>query len=161
MEGVFRGKFLFVGILLLVVLLFATACSSSEQGSSSDVIELKFAHFWPATHPFETDLLQPWAAAIEEATDGKVKITSYPGETLLKADAVYDGVINGIADIGASCFSYTRGRFPVVEVFELPGITYNNSKVASKVLRGIQTKPKGTGHKVNDGSNHRLRRHFR
>jgi len=134
------SKFLVAGILLLSFSVFVTACSSGEAGSEgTEAVELKLAHFWPATHPFESEFVQPWAAAIEEATEGKVKITSYPGETLLKADAVYDGVVNQVADVGASCFSYTRGRFPVVEVFELPGITYNNSKVASKVAwEGIQ-----------------------
>ncbi len=68
-----------------------------------------------------------------------MKITSYPANTLLQADAVYDGVVNGIADLGLSCFSYNRGTFPVLEVFELPGIEYANSKVASKVAwEGIQ-----------------------
>jgi len=140
-----RKKLLLVSLVLISLVLFTAACSSGEgKASDSETVELTFAHFWPATHPFETDFVQPWAAAIAEATGGKVKVTSYPGETLLKADAVYDGVVNGVADIGASCFSYTRGRFPVVEVFELPGITYNNSKVASKVAwEGIkQLNPK-------------------
>ena len=99
----------------------------------ADVIELKLAHFWPAAHAVETVLVPEWAKAIEEATDGQVIITSYPGETLLKAAEIYDGVVNSIADIGISCFAYTRGRFPLSEVFELPGIIYNNSKVAGKV----------------------------
>jgi len=47
--------------------------------------------------------------------------------------------VNGVADLGLSCFAYTRGRFPVLEAFELPGITYNNSKVASQVAwEGVQ-----------------------
>lgn len=125
-------------LLLLVVMALAalTGCSSKtspEEQGKQETIELKLAHFFPATHPVETDLVQPWAKAIEEATNGQVKITSYPGQTLLKADAIYDGVVNGITDIGLSCFAYTRGRFPVLEAFELPGITYINSKVASKV----------------------------
>ena len=124
--------------LMVAVALMATAAGCSQTGSSpksekSGTIELRLAHFWPATHPAETELVQPWAAAIEEATTGKVKITSYPAQTLLPADGIYDGVVSGVADIGISCFSYTRGRFPVLEVFELPGITYNNSKVASRV----------------------------
>jgi TRAP-type C4-dicarboxylate transport system substrate-binding protein len=102
-------------------------------------VELKLAHFWPSSHPVETELVQPWAEEIEKATDGRVKIVSYPQETLAKANDIYDGVVNGICDIGISCFAYTRGRFPVLEVFELPGIIYNNSKVASRVAwEGIQ-----------------------
>lgn len=119
-------------LLGLVAVVALAGCSSTPKGQS-DTMELKLAHFFPSTHPAEIQLVQPWAEAIEEATGGKVKIVSYPGETLLKADGVYDGVVTGIADIGLSCFSYTRGVFPVLEVFELPGVTYNNSKVASKV----------------------------
>ena len=78
-------------------------------------------------------MIQPWIEAIEEATEGKVKIVSYPSGTLSQADAIYEGVISGIADLGMSCFSYTRGRFQVLEAFELPGVLYSNSKVASKV----------------------------
>jgi len=125
-------------MLFLVVLTLGmtiSGCSSNSTGEQDQkqTVELKLAHFFPVTHPAETDLVQPWAKAIEEATDGQVKITSYPGSTLLKPEATYDGVVNGIADVGLSCYAYTRGRFPVLEVFELPGITYENSKVASKV----------------------------
>jgi len=130
------GKKPLIILLALLMVVASSACSSNnsaEQGSKQGTIELKLAHFFPSTHPAETELIQPWAKAIEEATNGQVKVTSYPGETLLKADGIYDGVVSGIADLGLSCFSYTRGRFPVLEVFELPGITYNNSKVASLV----------------------------
>ncbi len=114
-------------LLGLAVVVALAGCSSSTtgQGKKSDTVELKLAHFFPSTHPAETQLIQPWAKAVEEATGGKVKIVSYPGETLLKADGVYDGVVTGIADIGLSCFSYTRGVFPVLEAFELPGVIYN------------------------------------
>jgi TRAP-type C4-dicarboxylate transport system substrate-binding protein len=112
-----------------------TGCGpkSAATGADAKVVELKLAHFWPATHPVETQLIQPWANEINQATNGKVKITSYPGETLLKANDIYDGVVKGVADVGVSCFSYTRGRFPVLEVFELPGITYESSRVSSRV----------------------------
>lgn len=128
------NKKVWLSLMLIAVLIVAGCGSASKPGNGEQaVVELKLAHFFPATHPAETDLIQPWAKAIEEATAGQVKITSYHGQTLLQADAIYDGVVNGIADMGLSCFSYTRGRFPVLEAFELPGITYNNSMVASKV----------------------------
>ncbi|MGE5398054.1 MAG: TRAP transporter substrate-binding protein [Chitinophagales bacterium] len=131
--------------LLIVSFIFILAgCSKTEPTSgtkqqSTKTVELKLAHFWPATHPAETQLVQPWAKEVEKATNGRVKITSYPGETLLKAADIYDGVEKGVTDIGISCFSYSKGRFPVCEGFELPGITYSSSKAASKVAwEGIQ-----------------------
>lgn len=124
-------------LIMMMLLSFSalTGCSqkATPTGADGKVVELKLAHFWPATHPVETQLIQPWAKEINQVTNGKVKITSYPGETLLKANDVYDGVVKGVADVGVSCFSYTRGRFPVLEVFELPGITYESSRVSSKV----------------------------
>lgn len=129
------GRGILIGLLALN-LLFVSGCgqkASAPTETTSQTVELKLAHFFPATHPAEKELILPWAKAIDSATEGRVKITSYPGQTLLQADAVYDGVVNGIADLGLSCFSYTRGSFPVLEVFELPGIKYINSKAASKV----------------------------
>jgi len=130
-----NGKKL-IGILAAAVLLVLSGCSTrtSPQGAAQQpVVELRLAHFFPSTHPAETDLVKPWSQAIEKATNGRVRITSYPGESLLASAQIYDGVVNGIADLGLSCFAYTRGRFPVLEVFELPGIVYKNSRAASKV----------------------------
>lgn len=130
------AAYLLIGVMLLGI----TGCGSSTANDGEmKPVELKLAHFWPSTHHIETELVQPWAEDINKATNGQVKVVSYPQETLSKANDIYDGVVNGVCDIGISCFAYTRGRFPVLEVFELPGITYNNSKVASRVAwEGIQ-----------------------
>ena len=130
------------GILAAVLLctMILVSFASSATAETQKTYQFNLAHFFPATHPAETVFIQGWIQAVDEATDGQVKITSYPGETLLKAADIYNGVVQGIADIGLSCFSYTRGRFPVLEAFELPGITYANSKVASMVAwEGITT----------------------
>ena len=126
-------------IVLLLILVTIASLSTACQNESTETIELSLAHFFPGTHPAETEFVQGWANAIEEATDGLVVVTSYPGGTLLQAADTYNGVVNGVADLGLSCFAYTRGRFPVLEAFELPGIIYEKSKVASKVAwEGIQ-----------------------
>jgi len=140
-----KGKrlILLTTLLILTTLISMSGCSkpAAPAGEAKpQTIEIRLAHFFPATHPAETELIQPWAAEIAAATGGKVKITSYPGESLLPAAQIYDGVVSGIAEMGLSCFSYTRGRFPVLEVFELPGIIYPDSKAASKVAwEGIKT----------------------
>ncbi len=126
--------------LIMALLISATGCSpedsaEGELGGEDERIDmnLNLAHFFPATHPAETELVQGWAREIEEVTDGQIRVTSYPGETMLGGAEIYDGVVTGMADIGISAFAYTRGRFPLLEAFELPVIVYNNSKVASKV----------------------------
>jgi TRAP-type C4-dicarboxylate transport system substrate-binding protein len=120
-------------LALLALLTIQAGCVGAVSAGSANKIELKLAHFFPSTHPAETQLVQGWAKAVSEATNGVVVITSYPGETLFKAGDIYDNVVEGAADIGLSCFSYNIGRFPEMEAFEQPGIVYKNSKVASKV----------------------------
>jgi len=114
--------------------------SSSDTGStepSMKPVDLKLAHFWPATHPVHTVLVTQWAEAVEEATGGLVKITTYPGQTLANANEVYESVASGIADVGVSVFSYNAGRFPVAECLEMPGIVFRSSKIASYVSRDL------------------------
>ncbi|MEW6423862.1 MAG: TRAP transporter substrate-binding protein [Bacillota bacterium] len=127
--------------LLLVTVLVLAGCGGSKPAPQQQApkpeakpIELKLAHFWPSTHQIETDFVPGLAKAIEQATNGRVKITSYPGETLLRGAEIYDGVVKGVADIGIGVYAYTPGRFPVMEGFELPGITYNNSAVSDRVF---------------------------
>lgn len=139
-KGSSIGKLVGVVLALVVAAALAgggcakkpTTPAEGPKPEASQPIELKLAHFWPSAHQIETEFVPGWKKAVEEATNGRVRITSYPGETLLKAAEIYDGVVKGVADIGISCYSYTRGRFPVMEVFELPGITYVNSKAASR-----------------------------
>lgn len=135
-----KAKLVF--ILLGVFILVLAGCGTEQPTvdptdevavDDGQVYEFSLAHFFPAGHPAETELVQGWAAALEDASEGRIKITSYPGETLIKANEIYDGVVSGIADIGLSAFFYTRGRFPVLEAFELPGIVYESSYAASNV----------------------------
>ncbi|MGI6449678.1 MAG: TRAP transporter substrate-binding protein [Desulfitobacteriia bacterium] len=128
----FGGKYFVSLVILSLLCLIFSGCGPTASDPNLGKTELKLAHFFPANHPAETELIQPWSKEIAEATEGRVIITSYPSQTLLQADGIYDGVVSGIADLGLSCFSYTRGSFPVLEVFELPGIVYANSQAASK-----------------------------
>jgi TRAP-type C4-dicarboxylate transport system substrate-binding protein len=123
-------RLLFI-LLIIFAILLLSSCGQAGNKPGNKPVVLRLAHFFPKTHPAETELVAGWAKEIEEATGGAVKIESYENETLLKAADIYKGVIDGIADIGLSCFSYTPGSFPMLEVFELPGIIYENSYSAS------------------------------
>src|SRR5665811_924988 len=80
--------------------------TETTEAAEAENFELKVAHFLPAGHAVETDLVQPWGEAISEATNGHVTITSYPGQTLLKASEIYEGVTKGVADVGISAYGY-------------------------------------------------------
>ncbi len=95
-------------------------------------IKLNYSIFFPAPHKHSV-LATEWAKEIEKRTDGKVQITMHYGGTLTPADKCYDGVMRGISDVGMSVCGYTRGRFPLTEVVELP-IGHKSGWVVTKVI---------------------------
>ena len=101
-------------------------------------IELNYSIFFPAPHK-NAVLSTEWAKEIEKRTDGKVKITMFYGGTLTPADKCYDGVVKGISDIGFSVLAYTRGKFPLTEVSDLP-VGLKNGVVATKVINEFYKK---------------------
>lgn len=119
------------GVLCVVgaAMLWMVACRQSPEGSG--VIELSYSVFFPPTH-IQCQTAQSWVDEIQRRTDGRVKITVYPQGTLTKPPQCYEGVVNGVSDIGMSCFAYTRGRFPLLEGLDLP-LGYPNGLVATRV----------------------------
>ena len=102
------------------------------QGAKAEKpIQLTFSVFFPPTHAHAI-ASEDMAREIEKRSNGRVKITVFPGGTLTKAPAVYAGVVDGISDMGHSAFAYTRGRFPIMEAVDLP-FGYPDGKTASKV----------------------------
>ncbi len=117
---------LFVSLLTLMFLNL-----NCGKGGNKGTIELSYSIFFPPTH-IQCKTAMDWAKEIETRTNGRVKISVFPGGTLTKAPQVYDGVVNGISDIGMSCFAYTRGRFPLLEGLDLP-LGYPDGKTATKI----------------------------
>jgi TRAP-type C4-dicarboxylate transport system substrate-binding protein len=127
-----RSVVLFVGLAFGMFLLF------NAPAAQAKAIELAYANFFPPT-PVQAQLGDAWAKEIEKRTNGKVKITYYPGGALLKGPQVYDGVLKGIADIGMSVFGYSRGVFPSMEAIDLP-MGYPNGKTATLVINEFYKK---------------------
>jgi TRAP-type C4-dicarboxylate transport system substrate-binding protein len=94
--------------------------------------------FFPAPHR-NTAILTEWTKEIEKRTNGAVKITIFPGGTLTPADKCYDGVVRGISDFGNADLAYTRGRFPLTEVFYLP-LGIKSALVATRMVNEFYAK---------------------
>jgi TRAP-type C4-dicarboxylate transport system substrate-binding protein len=124
------GGFILLGFLL-------SPCSAQEK-----VITLNYAHFMPIMTK-QALLAKDWCTEVEKRTNGRVKINFFPGSTLLGPPQMYDGVVKGIADVGWSFLSYTRGRFPLFEVVDLPlgyKTGYTASKMANELYRKFKPK---------------------
>jgi TRAP-type C4-dicarboxylate transport system substrate-binding protein len=125
-----KAKGFFWSVICSVGLLLAIPAMVSATG-----LTLKYANFFPPTH-VQSQLAEAWGKAVEEATAGRVKIEYYPGGSLLKGKQIYEGVADGIADIGFSVLAYTRGRFPVISAVDLP-FGYPSGVVATKVANTL------------------------
>jgi TRAP-type transport system periplasmic protein len=136
MEGVMKKCLLVVTVIVfLVSISFAAALNAAEPVKP---IELRFSTFLP----LETPVVGVWvsfAKELERRSNGRVKVTFYPAETLGKAKDQYNMAVTGIADFSTSIMGYTPGRFPQAEALELP-IAWPSAKVASRVCWAIYEK---------------------
>ena len=95
-------------------------------------VELTYSIFFPAPHK-NTVLAGEWIKEVEKRTNGRIKITLFPGGTLTPAPTCYDGVVKGISDIGMSVLGYTKGKFPLTEVIDLP-LGYRTGMEATRLI---------------------------
>ncbi len=111
--------------------------TSSAFGQAKP-IELNYSIFFAETHK-NAKLSAEWAKEIEKQTNGRVKITMFYSGTLTPPDKCYDGVEKGISDIGFSVLAYTRGKFPLTEVVDLP-IGIKTGLAATKLINEYYNK---------------------
>ena len=83
-------------------------------------VELRFAHWLPASHPLAKLGFEPWAKSVEEASKGSIKVVLFPAQQLGKAADHYDMARDGIADMSWANQGYQAGRFPLFAAGELP-----------------------------------------
>jgi TRAP-type C4-dicarboxylate transport system substrate-binding protein len=104
-------------------------------------IELRFAQPFSPKHTMQQKVFEPWAEKISELTQGKVKVTFYPGGALGKATDHYELAEKGIADIVFVLQDYTPGRFPMTSVFELPFMVPSAEKTARAMWKTYEKFP--------------------
>lgn len=72
------------------------------------------------SHPLTRDVLGGWAAAVEKATNGRVKMQMLAKHPVA-AQGTFDGVRDGVMDVSYVTASYTPARHPLPLLAELPG----------------------------------------
>jgi TRAP-type C4-dicarboxylate transport system substrate-binding protein len=127
---------LFLGIVCMILAAgLVTVFPLSVHG---EVMKLRYSLLWPAGHPV-TKLSEEWAKDVEKATQGKVKISIFPGNTLTPPMQAYDNTVKGVVDIAGCLLAYAPGRLPLSEVLQLP-LGYKSGYQASKLANAYYQK---------------------
>ncbi len=127
-------------LVVLACAVLAAGCGkqASDATGSKKPVKLTYSVFFPPTH-VQAKLAIEWADEIKKRTGGQVQITVFPGGALTKADQCYQGVVDGVSDIGMSAFAYTRGRFPLLEGLDLP-VGYPDGISATRMVNALTAK---------------------
>ena len=102
-----------------LVPLVATAAVALPAAAQE--VTLKVHHFWAPTAMPPSMLLTPWCDRIAKDSNNRMKCQIYPAMQLGGAPPqLIQQAMDGVADIVWTLPGYTAGRFPMMEVFELP-----------------------------------------
>lgn len=94
--------------------------TTAESMDFGDPVTLNLGHPFPAQHPIQVNMLEPYAAAVNDATDGAVTIEFQAGGALAAAPATFENTVAGGQELGWALQGYHSGLFPVTEVIEQP-----------------------------------------
>ncbi len=106
-----------------LALAIAAATIVPAAAQAQEVV-LKFAHFMPTTNPYHTRVIVPWCERIAAESKGRMVCQIYPAMQLGGTPTqLLSQVTDGVADVIWTMPGYNAGRFPILEVFELPYFT--------------------------------------
>jgi len=132
--------------LILFVILGFSGCKASEKDAATGTgtegkataqkVVFHLNDFMPATHPVNTNILEPWAKEVAEKTEGRVEIVVHPGNALAAPGDTYDAVVSGVAGMGCVLPAYTPGRFPMSQILEYP-FMFTSARQANLTARDM------------------------
>jgi TRAP-type C4-dicarboxylate transport system substrate-binding protein len=101
-------------------------------GFAQQTVTLKFHTFMSPQSAVWLGMHKPWMEKVEKESGGRIKFEAYPAMQLGGTPVqLYDQARDGVVDIVWTLPGNTAGRFPRVEVFELP-FMMNNAEATSK-----------------------------
>jgi TRAP-type C4-dicarboxylate transport system substrate-binding protein len=95
-----------------------------STSAAAQEVTLRLHQFLPPQANVPKLVLDVWADKVEAASEGRIKVERYASMQLGGTPPeLMDQAIDGVADIVWTVAGYTPGRFPQLEVFELPFIS--------------------------------------
>lgn len=102
-----------------LALALGAALTLSATGATSQTTNLVFNSFVQPKHPLNVLVLLPWAADVEKATQGRVKIT-IPPTTAAPPPQVMDATQKGIVDGGYVFNAFVANQLKLPQIGHLP-----------------------------------------
>jgi TRAP-type transport system periplasmic protein len=110
----------------------AAALSVPLTGLAQQTVTLKFHTFMSPVSNVWLTMHKPWMEKVEKDSGGRIKFEAYPAMQLGGTPVqLYDQARDGVVDVVWTLPGNTAGRFPRIEVFELP-FMMNNAEATSK-----------------------------
>jgi len=111
MTSIVRAGFVLTAALLALV-------------AQAQEVTLKFHHIWPPQAMAPVQVIAPWCDKVAKESNNRLKCQMLPAMSGGGTPAqLVDRVRDGVDDLVVTLPGYTAGRFPAMEVFELPFMT--------------------------------------
>ena len=141
-----RFIFITLAILLVSAFIFAGCAQQAPAPTPSPApapapvkpIELKYADFVPPQDAFN-QAAEAWGKALEAATNGRIKVTYFHAESLVKMPDLLDATGAGTCDIAMIDASLTPARLPITDILALP-MLFKNASQAAQSFYALYTK---------------------
>ena len=105
-------------IRLLAAVVLATGLVGTATAQD---VTLKLHQMLPSQAEIPANFITPWIEKVQRESGGRIQINHFPSMQLGgKPPALFDQARDGVVDIIWTVAGYTPGRFPKLEVFELP-----------------------------------------
>ena len=111
----------------------AAALLGASTYSTAQTV-LRYNWWIPPNHLTRTKIMNPWAAQVEKATSGRVKI-EFTTTSLGAPPRQFDLVRDGIADLAMGVHGYTPDRFVLPQVAELPFLSDSGEALSVALWR--------------------------
>jgi TRAP-type transport system periplasmic protein len=110
----------------------AAIAAPALTGFAQQTVTLKFHTFMAPQSNVWLNMHKAWMNKVEKESGGRIKFEAYPAMQLGGTPVqLYDQARDGVVDIVWTLPGNTAGRFPRIEVFELP-FMMTNAEAASK-----------------------------
>ena len=103
-------------------------------------VVLKFHSFPPMPANSNAKFVKPWSEKVLAESNGEIKVEIYPAMQLGgKPPQLVDQVRDGVVDLIWTVAGYTPGRFPRLEVFDLPFMAASSLATSQAAQEFVET----------------------